>query len=186
MAQERSALGEFEIRGEWWLPENPGKRAAGVLRYRAGDRVKLQLDKAIAEHWVSTGKIVTPFSAEPVEAFSPEPVRLDIVLGDGRDGSKITLADAFSFGFGGDISASFLLVGRHFETVDAITFASANLNLTELEVWSGHSPTGSPFLPTFTSQPHDTPFRVDLPYRRKKLLDFESPSRACGSKSTRG
>ncbi len=48
MSQERSPLGEFEIRGEWWLPGNPDNRVPGMVYYKAGERVRLDFSKAIA------------------------------------------------------------------------------------------------------------------------------------------
>ena len=171
MSQERSPLGEFEIRGEWWLPGNPDNRVPGLVYYKAGERVRLDLDKTLAEHWIEAGK--------GVRQYSPEPIPLEIVLGTGRDGTDVTVVDAYSLGIGGGIIASSLLIGRHFMTKQAIHLVAANLNFTHLEVWSEHSPTGAFFPPRPIGGEAEAPLQIQLPYRRKKLLDFEIASRAC-------
>jgi hypothetical protein len=162
-------LGEFEIRGEWWVPESPETRVSGVLRYKAGQRVKLELDKLIVDHMVET---------EPgIRCYSFQVVPVPIVLGEGRNGTAITMVNAYSLGFGNEITGSCLLIGRHFRAKESIRFSAANLNFTHLEVWSQHSPTG--VIPLQTEDQLGAPFRIELPYRRKKLLDFQLPCRDC-------
>ncbi len=169
MSEQRSAVAEFEIRGEWWLPENEPNRVPGILRYKAGDWVKLELDKPLTDQWRSD---------EPnIRTYSLAPTPIEVALGKGKDGTSCTLVDGYSLGT--SISASSLLLNRHFARKSDIRFTSAELNLTHLEEWSEHSPVGLGFPLALPVQGDiEAPFSVQFPYRRKKLFEFEIPSRS--------
>jgi len=49
MSKDRSPLAEFELRGDWWVPESPTHRVPGVLHYKPGGWIFVQLDKFLRE-----------------------------------------------------------------------------------------------------------------------------------------
>jgi len=169
MPQNRSPSGEFEIRGEWWLPKKPATRVPGVLYYRPGEWVKLEVDKPLCDPWVDT---------EPdIQTFSLDLVPVEAVVGTALDGTLCTLLAGAGLG-GRDIIAQHLLIGRHFEREADVRFQSAYLALTYLEEWSEHSPFAFPIV-ALPEGGNDNPYRVDIAYGRRKLLEFQVPSRCC-------
>jgi len=167
--QDRSPLGEFEIRGEWWLPENPTNRVPGVLRYKAGDWVRVKLDKFLRDPWVDTVPGIQELS------LAPRPVQQ--LLGISPDGTQYTVLEGVEVA-GKDVLARHLLVGAHFDRAWDVGFHSAELSLTHLEEWTEHSPFPFP-IAAIAEGEGKGPRKVDILYDKKKLLDLEVPSRGC-------
>jgi hypothetical protein len=139
---------------------------SGLLRYKAGDWIKLEADKPVRDPWVDT---------EPgIQTFSFGQRAFDTLLGTTINAKHCTLLDGVDFG-GTQVIARCLLIGGHFENAGDILIQSADLHLTHLEEWSEHSP--FPFL--YVPPKDDGPYKVDVGYQRKQLLGFEIPSRAC-------
>lgn len=134
MLPNRSPLADFQIRGEWWLPENPAQRTSGVLYYKAGDWVKLDLDKPLRDPWIET---------EPgIQTLSPGATPTEVVLGDGLDGTLCTLLHGHQLL--GEVISRHLLLGAHYQREADIQFRSAEFGLTHLEEWTEHSPFAIP------------------------------------------
>ena len=166
MSEPRSALGEFEIRGEWWLPEKPLDRISGLLRYKAGDWVRLDTDKYLRDPWVE----VVPGTQD----FSLGPRKFSVLLGEAKDGTPCTLIEGFESG-GCSFFARCLLIGTHFEDAAKFRIASANAEFTHLEQWSQHSP-----FRVNVPQPEEQALHtIDIAYHRKRLLAIHLPSREC-------
>ncbi|MGH9430974.1 MAG: hypothetical protein ACRD3T_05470 [Terriglobia bacterium] len=175
MAQERSPLGEFEIRGTWWLPENPDNRVAGVLSYRPRHMVNLELDSPLHNPFVTV--------ADGIESLWLEPIRSEAMLGTGLDGALCTLLNTVESGT--TVLARYLLLGNHFECEKAATFESAEFHLTGLEEWTGQSPLvptigmlGIPLWLEMQKEPEKA-FSINIAYKKATLLEFEVPSRGC-------
>jgi hypothetical protein len=163
MPKDRSPLGEFEVRGEWWLPENPANRVPGVLHYKAGDWVRVTLDKFLREPRVDTA----PWTPRPVHEL----------LGVGLDGTALTVVEGVDVA-GQQVLARHLLIGGHFDRAWDVGFHSAELGLTHLEEWTEHSPFPFPIAPMGEGE-HKGSRKVDILYDKKKLLDLEVASRGC-------
>jgi len=169
VALDRSPLGEFEIRGEWWLPENPANCVPGVLSYSPGHWVKVELDKPLSDPWVDT---------EPgIRELSLDQRPFDTLLGAGKDGTLCTLLEGFEIA-GTTAYARSLLIGQHFARATDVRFRSAELGLTHLERWTEHSPFAFPITELAKGAPEKS-YRLEIAYRGKKLLDIAVPSTGC-------
>ena len=129
-------MDEFEVRGHWWLPENPDRKVAGVLNCRAGELclelLGLLRPESIRER-LSSG----------TEMWCPP-----LVLGQ-CEGKQFTLyqlqeVSLTNFGFGVDfdskLSARFLFVGFHAARPADLRFKEAAFQLTNLEEWLYEGP----------------------------------------------
>jgi Apea-like HEPN/ApeA N-terminal domain 1 len=117
MTRELSPLGEFEIRGQWWLPGTPDLPVSGRLHYEAGNWVRLDLDSSLKDHWVDQG--------DGFKAYSFEVLPTPVVLGTALDGTECTLFDAAELGK--SITAGSLLIGGHFGVEAEARFESASV-----------------------------------------------------------
>ena len=71
---------DFELRGIWWLPENPDQQVSGVLTFNSEDKIRLEL--------IGSFKQLPDFGKSEVE-------KKDIILGITSDGRLCTLADCY-------------------------------------------------------------------------------------------
>ena len=125
---------EFQRRGQWWIPETPDNKVAGVLTYKETEN-ELDLFGYIK---------LMPY---PGRQTVPEPT--PIILGLLEDGSQCTLfrnrltaaqhAGPSCLG-NSKWSANIVFMGGHFMREEDITFQSWSLNFTDLEEWIGEIP----------------------------------------------
>ncbi|AKE16998.1 ApeA N-terminal domain 1-containing protein [Bacillus cereus] len=120
---------EFELRGHWWIPDNPENSIGGILDYNH-DGIKLQL----------LGNL------DDQDEFSKTP-KYNIIQGITNQGDKITLCDGFQSkrsysGFGKSQTLSFnkLIIGKHFNSLNEIIFHSLSISYSGLEDWMGFQP----------------------------------------------
>lgn len=127
--------GDFEARGSWWLPSGEEDRVPGTLRFVHDEGITLELDGTLR-----------PDGFDPNGTFAPA-----VVLGETHGGKDCTLVHAHESRRRSSIpgietaemSASYLLVGGHFESMDSAVFAYLDIRFTYLEEWLDHRPFSS-------------------------------------------
>ena len=123
---------DFELKGEWWLPQESGKRVAGTLSV-SQDGLLLEI--------LAPGTGAHPLLNRP--QFNPQ-----IILGLTREGVPCTLYKSMQTSsgltFGGvhnaEYSPQFLFVFEHFNSPSEMNFQQASLSYTHLEEWIGELP----------------------------------------------
>lgn len=129
MAKQSYTLADnFELRGIWWLPENPDTQISGVLTFDNEKKISLELLGSFRELTSLGGR----------NFFQPE-----IILGVSDVGHICTLFKNIEsnsqLNFPGIhksiIEAQYLFIGKHFQTPDDITFPSLKVSFTNLENW---------------------------------------------------
>ena len=119
---------DFEFSGFWWLPTNPGNQVPGILKYRAGDRMALELFGSLQD-W-------------PDE--TDDNAGNDIILGLAEGTRILTLqklirTSAKSAGRDEVYSSSYivhrLFQGKHFASPEEIKFSSLSISYTSFEDW---------------------------------------------------
>ena len=118
---------KFEIKGLWWLPENPDKKLTGTLSYDPEDGAVLELVGSSFE--------------TPIEIFNAK--EYDIINGQSSD--EITLYKCYSQSMNvqGIMSskyfANFVFKGKIFNKVSDIKFRYAVVGYNYLESWMARS-----------------------------------------------
>ncbi len=155
---DRTLLDDFEAKGVWWLPQRPENKVEGDLRYKAGDRITLEL----------IGTLRQPNSRTLV-TLEPQ----EIILGVTESGDLCTLVDTFESrynpAFLSEVSTSNfivnrLYVGKHFASREQIRFHSMAVCMTYLKEWLGKSPIEVEGLASAG------PRKIVLPYRSKEVF----------------
>ena len=121
-------LDDFELKGLWWLPEQPDSQISGTISFE--NEKKISLDLLGSFHEVRT------FGSG--DFFQP-----DIILGVTDNGQVCTLFRNFetrnqlnsSSIQKSIIESQYLFIGKHFNTPDDICFSSFQANFTNLENW---------------------------------------------------
>lgn len=121
--------GQFELKGYWWLPENPEKKIPGILRY-SQELINLEL-----------------FGVFESDANRLRQQNQPIILGMSSKFGEITLHRCFNLGFEesipGFITTNFsimqLFVGKNFSNPDEITFRNITIQYFQLDDWLGIS-----------------------------------------------
>ena len=128
-----SLIDDFELKGIWWLPENPDLHISGVISFQNEGKITIDL--------IGSFRDITSFGTG--EFFQPE-----IILGITDNGKICTLFRNFetksqmnSPGFTKSIFESqYLLIGKHFNSSAEIKFSSIQANFTNLENWICQKP----------------------------------------------
>jgi len=115
----------LEIKGYWWLPDDPDNQLPGTLTYSQEDGARLEIVGVF-------GRGRDPQIAEPI-----------IILGFTQQGKAITLykclytkATLPLMGLGGaSYYAHFIFEGVHFESEEEIKFHELRGNYTNLDAW---------------------------------------------------
>lgn len=123
-----SLIDDFDLKGVWWLPENPELHISGVISFKNGGKITLDL--------IGSFRDLTSFGTG--EFFQPE-----IILGITDNGKICTLYRNFETksqmsypGFRKSIFESqYLFIGKHFNAPSEIKFSSIQANFTNLENW---------------------------------------------------
>ncbi len=127
---ERLLGDPFETLGEWFLPENPGRKIAGTLSYGPNGS-ELNLHQA----FVPLRGAIGP--GDSLQTYA-------IVMGTTREGDAMTILHAhragisFNFGSGGVLQperliSSWLLVGAHIP--QNFTYPEMSFRLPSLQIW---------------------------------------------------
>lgn len=133
----------IEVQGEWWLPENPGRRVAGTLLIDE-DEIVLSLLGALrderasaVEHQEPDGSTAWTFTEESIQQGGIYPR----ILGQSGNGKIYTLEDCFQVHrsgmlFGGletqRITVHSVFDGLHFEPGEAVEFTEIVVKLDGL------------------------------------------------------
>ena len=169
-----SLLDDFELRGIWWLPNQPDNYVSGVLLFNNEETMYLEL-------------IGSFHDINPID--TSEFFRHETILGITSDNKICTLVDNLqiystivSFGVPKTIYRSeYLFIGQHFNSQDDIRFSSLRVNFTNLENWMADNPftlelhgKARSMHYTFPSE-FDSPLE-DLGIRIKSTYEFMSSS----------
>lgn len=123
---------KFELRGYWFLPNNPNNRIAGILFFEPNEEIRLEL----------IGSFETPLET----IGSREDKMVDIIYGEGNNAEKITLLNCHGYG-SMNFSSSFamksylvnyVLNGIHLKNEEENIFNSISVNLPLLTSWVNH------------------------------------------------
>lgn len=121
----------FETSGEWYLPENPDRKIAGILRYTP-EQTELELHESFMPLRQGTIRFDDPLITYPA------------VYGTTRDGDAVTLLNAqqaswsMKFGSGGlrrpeKLITSLLLIGAHMP--QDFSYREMTFRVPGLQVW---------------------------------------------------
>lgn len=124
---------DFELKGMWWLPNNPDKQISGMLQFAHKGKITLDLIGSFRE--------IQSFGSE--EFSTPE-----VILGISDNGFICTLVNTFEtnrqLNFPGipksQYQARFLILGHHFDSFNDISFTSVKVSYTNLENWLSARP----------------------------------------------
>lgn len=123
---------KIEIKGYWFLPDNPKNQIAGILNYLPNERITLEL----------IGSFQDPIDF--LKSNEKDKMReVDIVLGESSDSRKITLINcrsSQSFNYSCSFSMQvfniqFVLRGMHVNDYKQEIFNSITLRLPQLTKW---------------------------------------------------
>jgi hypothetical protein len=172
MSDEYSLLDQFELRGYWWLPGEPGNRIPGILHYNPEESIRLEL----------MGAFQGLATEDSVQIIWPLPaVRRPLILGTTDQGDDCTLfgvvespipsGNAENVQVWSNVDVSNLFLGQHLPDERAISFQSMYAGFTHLEEWLGVDPlaAGLNFVPRLP-EPTD-PLELRFPYRSRKLFE---------------
>lgn len=129
-------IDDFELKGIWWLPDNPDLVVSGVLSFENERKLSLELLGSFYD-------IKSMGSLGGGDYFKPE-----IILGVTDNGLICTLLRNYEtqnqINMPGIrksiIKAQVLLIGKHFNKSDEICFSSFQANFTNLEHWLSEKP----------------------------------------------
>ena len=124
----------FDVKGEWWLPNSPDKKVIGTLSFKSGDSIKLEISGSFlgVDHFRSK------------RDFNPE-----LILGLTNDGEKFTLFQNMEIHRGSSSRGgtgivkyitNYLFLGGHFASSNEMQFSSCAVNYSYLEEWIGKLP----------------------------------------------
>jgi hypothetical protein len=135
-SDKSTMIDSFELKGTWWLPENPDDKLAGFLTYECGD---IEL------------KLLGQFGSCPgsIKNYEPGKFQPEIMCGQ-CDGKLVTLSDLIlvSNGFHGGVAADYssryiaerLIVGWAFGSKNELWFSNSDAKYANLEHWVGQRP----------------------------------------------
>lgn len=122
---------DFELRGVWWLPDNPDLKITGILSFESKNKIRLEL--------IGSFKSLPDFAKTEIE-------EKEIILGVTNDGRFCTLVTCYEAGTTMNMpgincqrfEADYLLEGEHWDTKDEIEFEKVSIGFDYLEEWLGH------------------------------------------------
>jgi hypothetical protein len=124
-----------EIKGYWFLPDDPENRVAGILTYLPNEKITLEL----------IGSFKDPHNY--LLALSDEDSkRSDIILGESSDAKSITLLNCSSFGTLNfscsfpmqKFSVQYCLQGKHLTGLQDAAFNQVTVKMPGLTKWVNH------------------------------------------------
>ena len=124
-----------EFKGIWYLPGQPEKSVAGILYYKKGDSIKLELIGSLTEE---SNPILSFFSKGKDEQ--------KLIHGESSNAKKITLVNCFKGASSYNLSCSFpvtsfdfqyIIVGKHLVESDEQCFTRIKVLTPALSYWPG-------------------------------------------------
>lgn len=157
---------KFEIKGEWFLPENQGNRIYGTLTFDPQDGTDLELYGNIEG-----------------DNFFPEFKNQEIILGLTSDSKQVTLYNCFMTKPGGatmvqgqesgkpstTYSIRYLLIGLHAQTVEELKFNQISAEIFNLGEWVGISGFKRQNINPETLKNHE----IIVEYKLPESIEFE-------------
>ncbi|MEC1011539.1 ApeA N-terminal domain 1-containing protein [Bacillus altitudinis] len=124
-AMKQTMFDEFEVKGVWWIPDNPSAKVAGILFY-SESKIHLELIGSLSDDYLGAAN-----------------ERYEIIHGVSDSGEEFSLVDVFvsrttinTPGFQTEAyTIHSFIVGGHFETVEKIHFHSLCFFPTYLTEW---------------------------------------------------
>lgn len=117
-------IGDFEVKGIWWLPNNPENRLPGVLTFSP-----------------NSGGISLELHGSLSTAMQPQDLLItECVLGETYRGDPVTVCDCFeteSNGMSSRIVGNHIFMGKHFDSRQKIKFSKIRVSYEHLEQWIG-------------------------------------------------
>lgn len=152
-------LDDFELKGIWWLPDQPDQRISGILSFRNENKILLELLGSLYEKKALGGN----------DIFQPE-----VILGVSDSGHICTLFKNYetssNLSFPGVnksiIMSKFLFIGKHFQAERELQFPSFQVNFTNLENWLVKKP--------FTTKVPDDKNNLEWKLTHKWPKEFEA------------
>ena len=142
---------KIELSGFWWLPENPGNRVFGTLRYDGRGNIELKLDGFFdGRNIADVGKVTIDNQGNMTRTVRSRDLRIfyDIIYGV-SDGKEITIFNAEDMSSiknpewrgvnktAGNcrIFADFLILGRHVRNSEDKLFGGLRVSVDNLGCW---------------------------------------------------
>lgn len=113
---------DFEIKGNWWLPDNADRRIPGILRFLSKTSISLELHGCLPR------------------TQSSELLIFEILHGQSSEGKEITLYDCFETNnreISSSIVVNHIFIGKLFNKPEDIKFSSVRISYEHLEEWLG-------------------------------------------------
>lgn len=155
---ELDMFSEVSLKGNWWLPSNPGDQVSGTLHF-SNENIKLRLDR----------EFLVP---DLVSAYSVGSFKAPVVLGFTHDRSRCTVLRAFFLSSDQKevvLAANALLVGVHLNDESNLLVKEALLRFIHLEDW-----TGQPLVRDEAGSAPDH-FTFVVPTAAKQVFQVEGP-----------
>jgi hypothetical protein len=164
---------DFELMGNWWLPNKYDNKVSGLLKFNNNDKITLDLIGSLRE-------IMFPCN----DFFEAE-----IILGVTNDGKLCTLFKNYEIKVEMNISipglartifeSKYLFVGKHFDRPEDICFSALQINFTNIESWMAQNPFKVDMLKNGRSVFYGFPddFETELenpPVKIKSTFEFNS------------
>jgi hypothetical protein len=164
-------LEPFEYRGQWWLPEHPQHKVAGVLTFSQSD-VALELIGSLPREQSAAD----PESGEVVIPIGPQ--SRERILGLSTDGKSFTLeqchSTAYNLAFPGIVTERFvpalILEGALYAPGESVVFDEVSVRYTHLDAWVATT--------VFTSKrvtESDKVTGIDVSYRMPPSVEVALP-----------
>ncbi|MFA0960511.1 HEPN domain-containing protein [Roseivirga sp. BDSF3-8] len=120
-------MNEIKTRGQWFLPNNVSNKKSGELIFHPQNELTLLLDASLLS--VSDNNKVWPGFTDIRESH-------DVINGNTEIG-KISILRAFITYAGSVIkyTGQYLLIGKHYSSIDEIHFSFANVEIDNLRAW---------------------------------------------------
>lgn len=110
-------MNDFEIKGNWWLPEQPDVKIPGILKFVSTTSINIELHGCLSH------------------AKSTELITMSIIHGQSGEGKDITLYDCFETNCGAESSsivANHVFIGKLFNKPEDIKFSSIRVSYEHL------------------------------------------------------
>lgn len=125
-------MDSFELKGEWWLPDNPSRIIAGIIKYNPREMSVLELfgsfDEDLSENKNEQVILGVVERARPVTLLDCNWMSRAVSFSDFPTGSFRRVSSKYS--------VHTIFIGHHFARKEDILFESMEINYQYLEEWS--------------------------------------------------
>lgn len=173
MRADYLSMSPFNVRCDWWLPEDSNDRIAGSVGFD-GKNISCSIDS-----WFST-----------VAFLKMKPLTLDVLHGETVDGVRFSAFDLFATLRGSKVEliVNSLGVGANLCSLQNQRFTSAKAFINGLDVWQRCTPISETRSPDGTLSiqcPAPTGFRMTIPERLATISFAQSMNQLGGGRSIR-